>query len=245
VGKLLSNRSHDFQESLRAEAHMDLVGETSPTPWLWEYPVQDEQRRSWAGVMRNAVGEDTCARWFDTLVKDAPWQALEGVPRMVAWFVSEDCADRPYRYSGIEYAATVFPPYMEEIRKEVCIHCGILPENYPNSCNVNVYDGPEGEVGWHSDDEVYFQSLAGDTKIISFSLGAARDFSWRLQGTTETLGTVLLGNGDIMTMEGLFQKHYKHSVPQSRVPCGKRVNLTFRWIVTKAQAEDAGTRACP
>jgi len=243
VGKLLANRSHDFQEMLRAEAPIDLVGERSPTPWLWEYLVQDEQRRSWAGVMWKAVGEDACTRWFDILVRDAPCQTMGGVPRKVAWFVSEDCADCPYCYSGIEYAATVFPPYMEEIRKEVCAHCGIPPHSYPNSCNVNVYDGPEGEVGWHSDDEVYFQSLAGDTQIISFSLGAARDFAWRLQGTTETLGTVPLGNGDIMTMEGLFQKHYKHSVPASSVPCGKRVNLTFRWIVTKAHAEDAGTQA--
>ena len=30
-----------------------------------------------------------------------------------------------------------------------------------------------------------------------------------LQGTTETAGTTRLGHGDLMTMEGKFQKHYK------------------------------------
>merc|ERR1712039_506448 len=103
------------------------------------------------------------------------------------------------------------------------------------------YEDGSNEVGWHSDDEVYFQSLSGDTRIISFSLGSARDFCWRLQGTDKTLGSAPLGHGDIMTMEGLFQKHYKHSVPVSDAPCGRRLNFTFRWIRVKAHAEDART----
>merc|ERR1712087_347594 len=192
--------------------------------------------------MFRAVDEARCKEWFDIALEQAPWQGLPDVPRKVAWFVSEDFADVPYRYSGLEYPATVFPPWMQEIRRTVCEQCGIPPEQYPNSCNVNVYDDHTGEVGWHSDDEVMFQSLSGDTRIISFSLGSARDFCWRLQGTTDTLGAVPLGDGDIMTMEGLFQKHYKHSVPATPSPFGKRINFTFRWIEVKAHAEDAGTK---
>jgi len=242
--ELLQARSHDYHEKLRTDTHVALIGDQSPVPWVFEYPVQDEQRRCWAGVAWRAVNRETCSKWMETTLKEAPWQDVDGIPRKVAWFVSEDCADCPYRYSGQEYPATVFPPYMKEICDEVCGRiCGIPPDKYPNSCNVNVYDGPEGEVGWHSDDEVYFQSLSDDTRIISFSLGATRDFAWRLQGTDKTLGSMPLGDGDIMTMEGLFQKHYKHSVPKSNVPCGKRLNFTFRWIVAKAHAEDAGTKA--
>jgi alkylated DNA repair dioxygenase AlkB len=244
--QLLSGRSHDFNEDLRAEHPLELIKEKSCVPWDWEYPVQDDQRRAFAGVVKRAVGPDICSRWMDIVTKDAPWDRTSD-GRQVAWFVSEDCWDCPYRYSGNEHAGHVFPPFMEEIREEVCGRiCGIPREKYPNCCNVNVYPGgdpPEGEVGWHADDEVYFQSLDGDTTIISFSLGSHRDFKWRLQGTDTALGSVSLGDGDVMTMEGLFQKHYKHSVPKSTTPCGKRLNFTFRWIVAKAHAEDAGTAA--
>jgi len=241
--QMLAARSRDFTEKLRSERPLLLVKEQSSVPWLWEYPVQDDQRRCFAGVVWKAVDSETCKRWMDTTVKDAPWdRTADG--RQVAWFVSADCHDCPYRYSGNEHQGHIFPPWMEEIRDEVCGRiCGIPRELYPNCCNVNVYPGPEGEVGWHADDEVYFQSLSDDTRIISFSLGASRDFKWRLQGTDVPLGTASLGNGDVMTMEGLFQKHYKHSVPKSSIPCGKRLNFTFRWIVAKAHAEDAGTEA--
>ena len=80
-------------------------------------------------------------------------------------------------------------------------------------------------------------SSFGARRILSLSLGAARDFQWRLQGTTETLGTVALGDGDVATMEGLFQKHYKHAVPACDSPCGPRINLTFRWIKVKVRGK--------
>lgn len=194
-------------------------------------------------LSKKAVSPDKCQRWMETALKEAPWDAQED-GRKVAWFVSEDCLDCPYRYSGNEHPGHVYSPFMEEIREEVCGRiCGIPKEQWPNCCNVVAYEGPDAEVGWHADDEVYFQSLSDDTRIISFSLGSSRDFLWRLQGTDITLGSCSLGDGDVMTMEGLFQKHYKHSVPKSPVPCGRRLNFTFRYIVAKAHAEDACTAA--
>eukprot|EP00441_Pelagodinium_beii_P018144 CAMPEP_0197660886 /NCGR_PEP_ID=MMETSP1338-20131121/51122_1 /TAXON_ID=43686 ORGANISM="Pelagodinium beii, Strain RCC1491" /NCGR_SAMPLE_ID=MMETSP1338 /ASSEMBLY_ACC=CAM_ASM_000754 /LENGTH=432 /DNA_ID=CAMNT_0043238333 /DNA_START=63 /DNA_END=1361 /DNA_ORIENTATION=+ len=240
---LLTARSHNFSESIRAQETLQLIGEMSPRAWQWEYPVQDEQRRSFAGVNYRAFSEEQCQKWMDTLLREGAWANIPGVPRKTIWYVSEDCADCPYRYSGLEYPATVFPPFMQEIREELCKLCGIPEGDYPNSCNINVYEDHTQEVGWHSDDEVYFQGIAGDTRIISFSLGAARDFCWRLQGTTQTLGSVALGDGDVMTMEGLFQKHYKHSVPPSNQPAKKRINMTFRWIKVKAHALDAGVKS--
>eukprot|EP00928_Gymnodinium_smaydae_P055542 TRINITY_DN39058_c0_g1_i1.p1 TRINITY_DN39058_c0_g1~~TRINITY_DN39058_c0_g1_i1.p1 ORF type:complete len:447 (+),score=98.55 TRINITY_DN39058_c0_g1_i1:90-1343(+) len=240
---LLHSRSRDYTEKLRSEESLSLIRDVSPVPWQWDYPVQDEQRRSFAGVLKRAFSEEKCKEWMEEICTKAPWMQLPGVPRKTAWFVSSDCSDCPYRYSGLEYPATVFPPFMEEIRSEVCRLCGIPPEDYPNCCNVNTYEDHSQEVGWHSDDEVMFQGLAGDTRIVSFSLGTARDFCWRLQGTEQTLGSASLGDGDIMTMEGHFQKHYKHSVPRSDSACGKRINFTFRWIKVKAHALDAGTKA--
>lgn len=243
--QLLQARSHDWMEPLRTQKPLVLVGEQSPTPWMWHYLLQDEQRRSWAGAYFRAVPKETCEEWMKIAVDKGHWVGPPDVPRKVAWYVSPEFADCPYRYSGLEYPPTVFPPWMQDIRKEVCQVCGIPPEQYPNSCNVNIYPNHKGEVGWHSDDEVMFQGLANDTRIISFSLGSPRDFCWRLQGTTEAAGTMALGDGDIMTMEGLFQKHYKHSVLASEIPCGRRINFTFRWIQVKAHAADAQTKGIP
>ncbi|CAE8639288.1 unnamed protein product [Polarella glacialis] len=241
--QLLQTRSRSFTELLRSEDPLRLIGEMTPKPWEWSYPVQDEQHRCWAGVNLRAFPEELSQKWMQALLEKGHWFSLPGVPRKTAWYVSEECADCPYRYSGLEYTPVVFPDFMLEIREELCKLCGIPEGQYPNSCNVNVYQDGTSEVGWHSDDEVMFQGIAGDTRIISLSLGSARDFCWRLQGTTETVGSVSLGDGDVMTMEGLFQKHYKHSVPVSDKPCGKRINLTFRWIKVKAHAVDAGVKA--
>jgi alkylated DNA repair dioxygenase AlkB len=240
VSNLLHNRSVNWVEPSRQEKPLALLGELTPFPQDWVHMVMDEQRRCFGGVLRGVIPEFQLRRWMDLLINQGPWMKPEGTPRSTIWFVDEDHMDCPYRYSGLCYPATVFPPYMLEIREAVCHACGLSPEDYPNSCNVNIYHDHLSEVGWHSDDEVYFQGLAGDTRIVSFSLGAARDFQWRLQGTTEVVGTASLGDGDIMTMEGLFQKHYKHAVPAGDLPCGTRINLTFRWIRTKNQAEDAG-----
>merc|ERR1712110_896162 len=105
-----------------------------------------DKRRSWAGVLFGAIDDATCGRWFKDAKDKSPWQGLPNVPRKVAWFVSEEFADVPYCYSGCEYPATVFPPWMEEIRREVCHRCGIPPDEYPNSCNVNIYEDHRGEI---------------------------------------------------------------------------------------------------
>jgi len=247
VEELLSSRSRLFIEPLRMEQPLDLLGELSPIAWKWEYLVQDEQRRCFAGVLRDSFETSQLREWMDTCVNKGDWIQPANVPRKTIWYVDPEFHDCPYRYSGLEYPATVFPPWMVELRRQVCERCGLKPEEFPNSCNINIYEDHRHEVGWHSDDEVYFQSLTADTRIISFSLGAARDFCWRLQGTRPseapgTLGSVPLGDGDVMTMEGLFQKHYKHSVPVGTPPCGPRINMTFRWIRAKAHAEDAAIK---
>jgi len=233
----LESRSLSASEAPRCEKPLMLIGDVSPKSW--EYLVKDEQRRCFAGVLKQGVPEETCQEWFSAAVERASWEELPGVQRKVAWYVDEVCTDCPYKYGGLEYPAIVFPPWMKKIRETVCDLCGIPRTCYPNSCNVNLYRDHTDDVGFHSDDEVYFQSLTGDTCIVSFSLGSARGFCWRLQGTSRTLGSVVLGDGDVMTMEGLFQKHYKHAVPAADQPCGARVNFTFRWIRVKAHALDA------
>ena len=98
-------------------------------------------------------------------------------------------------------------------------------------------------VGWHSDDESLFQSKYEDCLIIGLSLGQSRKFEIKLMdddfimddGTEEVDPTVevkqiVLHNGDLMTMEGLFQKYYVHRVPKSYDIEEPRINFTWRWI---------------
>merc|ERR1711862_338785 len=112
--------------------------------------------------------------------------------------------------------------------------CG-LPDAtaWPNSCNLNLYEDGGMSVGWHSDDERLFNGKFQDIRIISFSLGARRKFelrpNWPDTGMVP-IKPVLLGNGDLMTMEGMTQKHFQHRVPKEAVQ-GPRINLTWRWTL--------------
>merc|ERR1712216_298818 len=88
---------------------------------------------------------------------------------------------------------------------------------WPNSCNLNLYEDGGMSVGWHSDDERYFNSKFQDIRILSFSLGVARQFHVRPnwpEPQERPLRVLTLGNGDLCTMEGMLQKHYQHRVPR-------------------------------
>merc|ERR1712187_609835 len=109
--------------------------------------------------------------------------------------------------------------------------CGIESrEQWPNSCNLNLYKDGSMSVGWHADDEEIFQGSLRDIRILSVSLGATRTFELRpflLDGIAES-GAKLrmnLHNGDVCSMEGLVQKYYYHKVPKEKAD-GPRINLT-------------------
>jgi alkylated DNA repair dioxygenase AlkB len=89
-------------------------------------------------------------------------------------------------------------------------------------------------VGWHSDDESLFQGKFGDIRILSLSLGVARKFEIRANWPGERergFTKIILGDGDLMTMEGMLQKHFMHRVPKEDNISGQRINLTWRWVV--------------
>jgi alkylated DNA repair dioxygenase AlkB len=240
---LLKSRSRKAREPLRVDKALTLTTESSDCPWRWTSCVDDEQRRCWAAVLRQSAPEPVLDRWFRAAQECEKIRPVGGEKRRAAWFTDAAHLHCPYRYSGLEFPAEPFPDWVQEIRVHLGRVCGLADEDLPNSVNVNLYANQSEEVGWHADDEVFFQGLSGDTLILSFSLGASREFCWRLQGETEKAGDVRLGHGDLMTMEGLFQRHYKHSAPGSDEPCGPRVNLTFRWIVVDQHASDAGVKS--
>merc|ERR1712039_78078 len=68
-------------------------------------------------------------------------------------------------------------PWMIEVMAHYMPHCGFSdPAEWPNSCNVNLYEDGTQSVGWHADDEDLFQGLSKDIRILSVSLGQRRKF---------------------------------------------------------------------
>merc|ERR1711959_581220 len=99
---------------------------------------------------------------------------------------------------------------------------------------MNLYEDGGAGVGRHADDESLFQGKFRDILIISLSFGVTRKFELRSNFPEEGEETVYqfrLGSGDLMTMEGMTQKHMQHRVPKEEHIQGPRVNLTWRWLV--------------
>mmetsp|Transcript_33443 Transcript_33443/g.90539 ORF Transcript_33443/g.90539 Transcript_33443/m.90539 type:complete len:147 (-) Transcript_33443:336-776(-) len=128
-----------------------------------------------------------------------------------------------------------YPPWMVRLMRLVMPFCGLTDEaEWPTSCNMNLYEDGGASVGWHADDESLFQGKFTDIYIISLSLGVTRKFELRLNWPEEgekPLRRILLNSGDLLTMEGMVQKHYQHRVPKEENVDGPRINLTWRWTL--------------
>merc|ERR1711862_820467 len=157
------------------------------------------------------------------------------IPRKTAWMVAPGGCSCTYRYGRIEVEPQVYPPWMIQLMQLIMPLAGCNDMAcWPNSCNLNLYEDGGMSVGWHSDDESLFQGKFQDIRIISFSLGVQRKFeiraNWPEQGE-QPVRTIMLGDGDLCTMEGMLQKHFQHRVPKEGNVEGERINLTWRWIM--------------
>ena len=87
-------------------------------------------------------------------------------------------------------------------------------------------------MGLHADDE---PELGENPVIASISLGEQRTlyFRHRHRRDLETFN-LPLPSGSLLVMRGPTQCNWKHGIRKSRRPLGPRINLTFRWIHTKA-----------
>lgn len=119
-----------------------------------------------------------------------------------------------------------------EITDKICRTCGL--KERPNSCSANYYESGNQSVSWHSDDRPMFDAKNRDSLVISLSLGATRTFELRPKDDPFEETAVELEDGDLLVMEGLCQKHYRHRVPIDEKVKGARINLTWRWIVKHA-----------
>ena len=81
------------------------------------------------------------------------------------------------------------------------------------------------KMGWHADDEDDVLPLA---PILSFSLGAARDFQFRPAQVVRQNTTVRLEHGSCLSMLGTLQETHEHSLPVRKRVSGPRFNATVR-----------------
>ncbi len=202
----------------------------------WNILINDINRRSFAGYKSNCFNINELNEWYNLLTKsnEIIWNRPNNLPRKCAWFVSFNC-QCCYRYGYTNWNPIIFPKWFIQITKRVLFESGLnFKLNLPNCCNVNWYENGNDSVGWHSDNEILFNSVADDCLIISLSLGQKRRFQIKLNENNENNQIVIkeieLCNGDLMSMEGLFQKYYLHRVPKEYNVSGARINLTWRWI---------------
>jgi len=231
--------SDELWEEPRQDIGLKLIGELAPKNTQWEYVLRDENKRSFAAVYLGAYNSKQCDKFFNNIKMGTDWKQPLGshgvVPRKTGWLVKKGCSCC-YRYGGLEVEPQEFPPWMIELLKATMPMCGkTSPSQWPDCCNVNLYEDGNMSVGWHADDERLFQGKFQDIQIISLSFGQRRKFELRTnfpEGDERRVQRTNLGNGDLMTMEGMTQKHYMHRVPKEEgIGNRARINLTWRWIL--------------
>ena len=186
----------------------------------------------------------------------------------VAWYVEDGChCDYEYDIDNPQ-PHRIMPQWMLNMRQSMCDALNI--DDPPNSCNINWYYNGYAGIGAHADDEDLFQGLQEPIQIIGISIGAEREFEiWEpINGKTninaedneyKLIKSLLLPNMSYLTMEGMFQKYFKHAVPRYDINdinisndkqndenqdkeieeliqnVGPRFNLTWRWITKHTQ----------
>eukprot|EP00928_Gymnodinium_smaydae_P098914 TRINITY_DN9309_c0_g2_i1.p1 TRINITY_DN9309_c0_g2~~TRINITY_DN9309_c0_g2_i1.p1 ORF type:complete len:464 (+),score=23.72 TRINITY_DN9309_c0_g2_i1:56-1447(+) len=250
------------EEPTLQERPLEFLYEYAPsaTSIMWRPLLWDEERRSFAFYRSAALQPEVGQEFFQQLQRCAPWQTLSNkaktrVSRYTEWYTRDRACRCEYTYGmdtrvnshtddgGIAaaHAEVAFREVMENLIEHVFAHVypSLPTDAYPDCANLNWYDDGTQGVGWHSDDELLFMGALSDCPIVSLSLGGTREF-WlaaRDSGTPDVRKGVVevdLHHGDIITMEGLTQKHYSHVVPiagqwdvSRQQP---RINVTFRWL---------------
>ena len=172
----------------------------------------------------NFLDPDTADQAFATLFAELPWERRTAemygkgvpVPRMEIWI-----ANYPYAYSHRTYQPRPWTPTLLKLKK----HIEAATSSQFNSVLLNRYESGSDSVGWHADDE---PEMSREHPIASLSLGATRSFQMR-RGDGPIQG-IELRHGSLLVMHAGMQQEWKHRIPKTKKPCGRRINLTFRWM---------------
>jgi len=170
-------------------------------------------------------------RIFDQLTVDVPWRQesilvwgkMHLQPRLVAWY-----GDRgsDYTYSGITLTPLPWTDFLLEMKRRIE---AVSAASF-NSVLLNYYRDNRDSMGFHSDDE---PELGLRPVIASLSLGEERTLTMKHKLNKLVKPVRLkLASGSLLLMKGETQRYWNHGIAKESRPCGPRVNLTFRRIVS-------------
>jgi len=136
--------------------------------------------------------------------------------RSIGFFSSQSIG---YKYSNQIATAKEIPNWLNQLMTKVN---NDLNTKF-NGVLVNHYKNGNETIGAHSDDE---KGLS-DGKVACISLGASRKFRIKNKLTQEKIDA-LTKHGQLLVMEGNFQKECTHEIPKEAKINGSRISLTFR-----------------
>jgi alkylated DNA repair dioxygenase AlkB len=144
-------------------------------------------------------------------------------PRLSAWYSSKELN---YSYSGITLESRPWNQLLLKLKSRIEAMVG----HHFNSLLLNYYRNHRDAMGMHSDDEI---ELGKQPVIASLSLGEERTFLLKHKYRRD-LDTVKLPlpSGSLLLMKGDTQNYWKHGINREIHPCGPRLNLTFRKIIS-------------
>ena len=165
------------------------------------------------------------------LVRDTIWRQ-EAVriygkeyqqPRLVALYGDPG---QKYDYSGVSLRPLPWSDLLRDIKRRIedCTDATF------NAVFLNLYRDHNDSMGFHSDDE---KELGSNPTIASLTFGATRLFLLKHKRLKD-LPTVKipLEAGTVLLMKGATQHNWKHGINKQTEPCGPRVNLTFRTLLS-------------
>jgi alkylated DNA repair dioxygenase AlkB len=164
---------------------------------------------------------------FTLLHDTVPWEQSgrrgHPFPRLTAWYADSGLT---YSYSGVTHHGLPWTSELLAVKGRAEEAAGTTW----NSLLLNLYRDGRDSIGFHADDE---PELGTNPVIGSISLGAERRFVLKHPASGEKL-EFMLPHGSLLVMGEASQHHWQHGVPKTAKPVGRRINLTFRRIVSPA-----------
>ncbi len=168
---------------------------------------------------------------LDQMIAEIPWRQenilvwgkIHPQPRLTAWYGDRD-AD--YTYSGITLSPMPWSDLLLDIKRRVE---AVTAASF-NSVLLNYYRDNRDSMGFHSDNE---PELGVRPTIASLSLGEERTFvtKHKINKLLKPV-RVRLASGSLLLMKGETQRYWTHGIAKESRPCGPRINLTFRRIIS-------------
>lgn len=180
-------------------------------------------------LVENFIPDTEAQQMLERLLRELAWHDEDmvmfgktiRVPRRVCWYGDPGAA---YTYSGTHHDPLPWTPLLQDLKHRI----EQFTQHSFNSVLGNLYRDGNDSMGWHADKE---KELGAQPFIASLSFGVTRHFRAHHKKSGQRL-VVPLHNGSLLTMGGVFQKHWRHAVPKEIDVTQPRINLTFRNIIT-------------